>query len=152
MLQSSLRDTVKCKFDNFRFPFDRALCQVQLTFEAMRSRTVSNEEFCLTILRPHIEIDVPYKNLSQCMEINLESYNALKQSNLMDEPVGWRVLPGINDSVPPMEAMSFAFDSNGYLGTIYFRLQRKSFTHVMVWIVTPNAITLVSVLGITLLW
>ena len=135
-----LKDELKCKFDNYKFPLDTQLCFFYIHASGMRIKSLTVKETCSQLF--HVEEELLGRE-GFC-ERMLKNFN---QNLKVFEPAGWEVLPGEDDNYSsPYEALQPKY------GKIFFRLQRKSTTDVIVWVITPILITTLAINSIFYLW
>ena len=154
-LASTFYDDIKCTLSNYRFPLDKHSCRVRVRIsEGINSgRGLKLEELC----QLYTDHNIAFPDVASCVYFIRELYNRRIHELDLEEPAGWRVKMGINDEQELTEALNFEFgDPNdpysGGIGNFTFRLERKSFTSFVVWIITPLILNSVSMFAMFYLW
>ena len=138
-----LTDTLKCSFDNFRFPFDEQRCSFRFLIGAAKGEEMSLNDSCRYYVMPRLGL----KNISNehCKEM---FRNRLSQV-LLREPAGWYMV--VHETQSIFESLKIEF-ADGLIGIVSITLRRQSLLNFMVWIFTPLVMTTISMVSIMFLW
>ena len=139
-----LTDTLKCSFDNFRFPFDSHECSFRLLLGATSGVEMALEDSCIYYVAPRLGLDGI--SLSECIELFRKRLSRV----LLRETAGWFVVLENKDEAI-FEAIRVEF-MDGFVGSISITLQRQSLLNFFVWIFTPVMMTGISMVSIFFFW
>ena len=137
-----LKDTARCSFDNYHYPFDVQLINLRIHALIGRIRPVSSRKFCYEkFVKPG-----RFRNSDECME----RIRSVDWSMFLANPAGWEI--SVADSGTDGRNLSFEslqIDDND---SIKLFLKRRVAANSVVWIIFPFGLTTLAVYCIFFAW